>query len=231
MDAVLFLYGAVAFTPYSTELSLEAQIKAFSAELRAGAAAGAPDHLLLRLINTLCVLFMISMLNSFARLVALAEQGKLGPHQAPASPAPADPAAADPAAAERAAAERAAARRVLADWVPAGWVSAICAADPAGWAAANQDSEPADSAHAMASAGCAPAQQSQAHRNQAKRNEAQRNTDPADPVPVAPWPADRTRGPAVRQRIRRIPPQILAAQQKSASAPPSPHAQNVSISI
>jgi hypothetical protein len=137
MDAVLFLYGAVAFTPYSTELSLEAQIKAFSAELRAGAAAGAPDHLLLRLINTLCVLFMISMLNSFARLVALAEQGKLGPHQAPASPAPADPATAERAAAERAAAARATARRVLADWVPAGW-----ALD--GWA--TTDWAPADQA-------------------------------------------------------------------------------------
>ncbi len=135
--------------PYSTELSLRAQIEALSEQLRLGAAKHAPDHILGRMISALIVLFLRNMLNSFAKLVALAEEGKLAP--APTRPSQ-SPALADLAQAEPVPADCTPARRGFADWALASgaagiadWFSALWRNEPAArWPA---EAGPADPTH------------------------------------------------------------------------------------
>jgi hypothetical protein len=173
MDAVLFLYGAVAFTPYSTELSLEAQIKAFSAELRAEAAAGAPDHLVARLLNKICVLFIISMLNSFAKLVVLAEQGKLAPGTASPPQAPVRAARKDAGGGPWASAHD-----IAADCLTSWWAAATAGASPSGSGSASEPEAEPDAADTLSAA-----------------------AEAAAPTSLLPWPSCLTgepSGPAAR---------------------------------
>ncbi len=121
--------------PYSTELSLRAQIEALSEQLRVGAAEHAPDHILGRMISALIVMFLRNMLNSFAKLVALAEEGKLAP--APTRPSQ-SPALANMAQADPVPADCTPAGRGFADWTLASgaagiadWFSALWRNEPA----------------------------------------------------------------------------------------------------